>query len=246
MYTTYVFNPLYNGLILLADWLPFLDAGLLIVLFTLIVKLVLFPISRKAVRTQAMMKQVEPELRAIKERYKDDRQQQALETMKLYKEKQVNPFSSIFLLLIQLPIIFALYQIFYSTGFSSINADILYSFVSVPGQISTSFLGLLDVSQKSVILAILAAVSQYYQIKLSVPPVAPRVEGAKPSFQDDLARNMQVQMKYVFPIMILFISYHAAAALAIYWITSNLFMIGQELYIRKQMKREAEMKLRVI
>ncbi|HEY0907740.1 MAG TPA: YidC/Oxa1 family membrane protein insertase [Candidatus Paceibacterota bacterium] len=246
MYTTFVYNPLYNGLILLADWLPFLDAGLLIVLFTIVVKLVLFPISKKAVRTQAMMKQVEPELRSIKERFKDNKQQQAIETMKLYKEKQINPFSSIFLLLIQLPIIFALYKIFYSTGFSSVNADILYSFVAVPTNISNSFLGLIDVSQKSAVLAVLAAVSQYFQIKLSVPPAPPKVEGAKPSFQDDLARNMQVQMKYVFPIMILFISYHAAAALAIYWTTSNLFMIGQELYIRRQMRNEAEMKMRVV
>lgn len=242
LYTTFVYNPLYNGLILLADWLPFLDAGVLIILFTLIVKLILFPLSKKAVRTQAMMKQVEPELRAIKEKFKDDKQQQALETMKLYKEKQVNPFSSIFLLLIQLPIIFALYRIFYYSGLSDIHTSILYSFVHAPAAINMMFLGLVDVTQKSVTLAILAAISQYFQIKLSTPAAAPKTPGSTPSFQDDLARNMQTQMKYVFPVMILFISYHVAAALAIYWTTSNLFMIGQELYIRKQLKKEAEAK----
>lgn len=236
LYNTFIYNPLYNGLILLAGYLPFLDAGVLIVLFTIIVKLILYPLSKKAVRTQAMMKIMEPELKALKEKYKNDKQAQALETMKLYKEKQINPFSSIFLLLIQLPIIFALYKIFYSTGFSSIHTEILYSFVNIPPAIGTHFLGLIDVTQKSIVLALLAAVSQYFQIALSVPTIAKKVEGG--SFQDDFARNMQMQMKYIFPVMIFFISFNIASALSIYWITSNLFMIGQELYIRKQMAKE--------
>jgi YidC/Oxa1 family membrane protein insertase len=236
LYTTFIYNPLYNGLIYLSDLLPFFDAGVLIVLFTIIVKLILFPLSKKSVRTQAMMKLIEPELKAIKEKHKSDKQAQALATMKLYKDKNINPFSSIFLLLIQLPIIFALYKIFYSTGFSSINADILYSFVDVPPQISTYFLGLVDVSKKSVALAICAAVSQYFQIKLSTPNIPKKTEGG--GFQEDFARNMHLQMKYIFPIMILFISYHVAAALAIYWTTSNLFTIGQELFIRRQLAKE--------
>jgi len=238
MYATFIYNPLYNGLIFLAHTLPFLDAGVLIILFTVIVKLILFPLSKKAVRTQAMMKIVEPELRAIKEKYKDDKQKQALETMKLYKEKQVNPFSSILLLFIQLPILFAIYKIIYSTGFSSIHTDILYSFVSAPESISTLFLGIVDVAaKKNIILALVAAASQYFQISLSTPKLAPKTTGG--GFQDDLARNMQTQMKYVFPVMIFFTSYSFPAALAIYWTTSNLFMIAQELYIRKQMAREA-------
>jgi YidC/Oxa1 family membrane protein insertase len=236
MYATLIYNPLYNGLILLAHTFPFFDAGVLIILFTVIVKFLLYPLSKKAVRTQALMKQVEPELRAVKEKYKDDKQKQATETMRIYKEKNVNPFSSILLLFIQIPILFAIYKIFYSTGFSSINTDILYSFVQVPGPISSSFLGLIDVTEKSVVLAVIAAVSQYYQIKLSVPVSPKKTEGA--TFQDDLVHNMQTQMKYVFPVMILITSYTFASALAIYWITSNLFMIGQELYIRRQLARE--------
>lgn len=240
MYTTFIYNPLYNGLILLADTLPFFDAGVLVILFTVLVKLILFPISKKAARTQLMMKSVEPDLKAVKEKYKDDKQAQAVATMKLYKDKQVNPFSSILLLLIQLPIIFALYKIFYVAGFSTIHTDILYSFVGVPNHINTLFLGLIDVTQKNVVLALLAAVSQFFQIKLSMPITPKKIEGG--SFQDDLARNMQVQMKYVFPVMIFFISYNIASAIALYWITSNLFMIGQEFYIRRQIAKEGEVK----
>lgn len=224
LYTILIYNPLYNGLIFLADLLPFLDAGVIIILFTIIVKIILFPLSKKAVRTQAMMKLVEPELKSIKEKYKNDKQAQATETMKLYKEKGVNPFSSILLLFIQIPILFALYQIFYSNGLTTAGNSAL-------------FLGIVDVSQKNMWLAVIAAVSQYFQISLSTPNIPKKTEGG--GFQADFARSMQLQMKYVLPVIILFVSYQVAGALALYWATSNLFMIGQELFIRKQMAREA-------
>jgi len=235
LYTNFIYNPLYNGFVFLSGALPFLDIGIVIILFTIIVKLILFPISKKAVRTQALMKLVEPELNLIKEKYKDDKQAQALKIMNFYKEKQINPFSSIFLLFIQLPIIFALYRIFYN-GFSPVHIDLLYSFIHAPETISTIFLGFVDVTSKSWFMAAIAAISQFFQIKLSVPALAPRKD--KPSFSDDFARNMQVQMKYVLPIMIFFISANIASALALYWITSNLFTIGQELVVRKQLIKE--------
>lgn len=239
LYTTFIYQPLYNGLILLVDLLKHLswvDAGMIIVLFTIIVKLILFPLSRKAVRTQAMMKLVEPELAAIKEKHRADKQAQAMATMDLYKKRGINPFSSIFILIIQIPIIIALYRVFYTAGFSTIHTELLYSFVPTPELPGTLFLGLLDVTKKSAILAVLAAVSQYFQISLSTPPAPKKTEGG--GFQEDFARNMQVQMKYVFPVMILFISYNVAGALALYWITSNVFTIVQELVIRRQLAKE--------
>lgn len=239
LYTTFIYDPLYNGLVILmnsARYAPWIDAGMVVVLFTIIVRLILFPISKKAARTQVIMKTVEPELAAIKAKYKDDKQAQAVHTMAFYKEKKINPFSSILLLFIQLPIIIALYRIFYTTGFSTVHTELLYSWVSIPPAIGTHFLGLIDVSQKSIFLAVLAAVSQYFQISISAPKPTARVEGAK--LHEDLARNMQTQMKYVFPVMIFFISWNVAGALAIYWVTSNLFMIGQELYIRRQIAKE--------
>ncbi|PJE74536.1 MAG: hypothetical protein COV01_00685 [Candidatus Taylorbacteria bacterium CG10_big_fil_rev_8_21_14_0_10_41_48] len=235
LYTNLIYNPLYNGFVFLSGALPFFDIGIVIILFTIIVKLILFPISKKAVRTQALMKLVEPELNSIKEKYKDDKQAQALKVMNFYKEKQINPFSSIFLLFIQIPIIFALYRIFYN-GFSPVHIDLLYSFIHAPETVSTIFLGFVDVTSKSWFMAAIAAISQFFQIKLSSPVLAPRKD--KPSFSDDFARNMQVQMKYVLPIMIFFISANIASALALYWITSNLFTIGQELVVRKQLVKE--------
>ncbi|HEY9481044.1 MAG TPA: YidC/Oxa1 family membrane protein insertase [Candidatus Paceibacterota bacterium] len=240
LYTHIIFLPLYNGLVFLSGHIPYLGAGGVIILFTVIVRLILFPLSRKAARTQALMRQIEPELASVKERFKDDKQQQALETMKIYKEKDVNPFSSILLLIIQIPIIFALYRVFYSVGFSAPDSTLLYSFVHAPATLDTIFLGVIDITKKSAILAVLAALSQYLQIRFAVPKPAPKT--GKGGFQEDFAHTMHMQMKYVFPVMILFIAWNVAGALALYWITSNLFMIAQELVVRKQMAREAAVK----
>ena len=156
--------------------------------------------------------------------------------MKLYKEKKINPFSSILLLFIQIPILWALYKIFYSSGLSAVNADILYSFVNVPPAVSTFFLGIVDVSQKNIWLAVAAAITQYFQISFSTPNFPKKTE--RGDFQENFARSMHIQMKYILPMIILFVSYQVAGALALYWATSNLFMIGQEIYIRKQLARE--------
>src|SRR5690606_5202936 len=111
-----LYQPLYNGLIFLIDVIPYRDAGLAVVLLTIAVKLILFPLSKKAVRTQLILKQVQPELDSLKEKHKDDKQAQAQAMMGLYKEKGINPFSSFFLILIQLPIILTLYRIFVGSG----------------------------------------------------------------------------------------------------------------------------------
>jgi YidC/Oxa1 family membrane protein insertase len=105
-----VYNPLYNGLIFLFDTFPWIDAGFAVIIFTILVRFVLFPLSKKSIITQVRMKEIEPELQKIRQST-SDKQQQALLQMKLYKEKGVNPFSSFFLLFLQLPIIYSLYYI---------------------------------------------------------------------------------------------------------------------------------------
>lgn len=235
-FTAVFYQPLYNGLIFLISLSPLIDLGVAVILFTCIVRLILFPLSRKAVRTQLRMKEIEPKMQAIREKYKDNREEQARQTMALYKESGVNPFSGILLLLIQLPIIISLYQIFYSSGLPKVAMGLLYSFVKVPHAISTMFLGSIDITQKSLVFALLAAVSQYFQVHFSMP-LQPK--SATPSFSNDLARSMSIQMKYVFPIIVFFIAYNISAAIAIYWLTSNLFTIGQEIYIRRGHKKTA-------
>ncbi len=237
LFNLFFYKPLYNGLIFLIGVLPWVDIGIVVILFTCLVKLILFPLSKKSVLTQIRIKEIQPELDAIKEKYKDNKQEQALKVMALYKEKKVNPFSGILLIFIQIPIIFALYYVFLKGGLPKINTDLLYSFIKIPKSIDVSFLGLLDITQKSYLMAFFAALTQFFQVKFATPQV--KKSGTSPSansFKDDLAKSMSVQMKYILPVVIFFIAKGLPSVVALYWTTSNLFTIGQELYLRRSRK----------
>jgi YidC/Oxa1 family membrane protein insertase len=219
--------------------LPWADAGIIIILVTIIVRLILFPLSQKSIRTQLKMKDISPELEALKLKYANDKQEQAKQTMAFYKQKGVNPFSGFFAILIQFPIIISLYRIFYAGGISKIDPALLYSFVHVPSHaVSMVFLGFVSLVNKNIIFALLAAITQFFQAQIITPPQPPVVAGAKKSVGNDLARSMTFQSKYVFPILIFFIAYAVSAAVSLYWIVSNLFSIGQELYVRRQYKKQ--------
>lgn len=209
--------------------LPFADAGVAVILVTALVRLVLFPLSRKAIRAQVAMQKIAPELELIKEKYKGNQEEQARATLELYKNSGVNPFSGFLVLIIQLPIIFALYHIFLSTGFPHIDATRLYSFIHAPAEVSGFFLGV-DLTQKSALLAFMAALSTFFQIRLATPPAAKN----SGSLGNDLARSMQTQMKYFFPVLVFFIAYKISGVIALYWLTTNLFTIGQEIYVRRK------------
>jgi YidC/Oxa1 family membrane protein insertase len=233
-YHTFFFDPLYNALIALFHILPWADAGIVVVILTIMVRFVLFPLSRKAVHTQVKMQEIGPEVEEIKKKYKDKPDEMARVTLALYREKGVNPFSGILVILIQLPIVIALYQIFLKAGFPNVDPTFLYSFIRVPENINTTFLGLIDITLRSIPLALLAAVTTYIQFVVSTRgQVAPKGN----SFGDNLTRSMQTQMKYIFPVIVFFISYQISGVIALYWFTTNLFTIIQEIVIRGKLKR---------
>lgn len=236
VFHTLFYNPIYNSLVFLIDVIPGGDVGVAIVAVTVFVKLILFPLSKKAVRTQMLMKRIEPELKKIKEQYANDRAKLAQMTMEIYRANKINPFSSVLLILVQIPVIFALYWVFYKGGLPVVDTSILYSFIPNPTEINIMFLNLLDVSGKSIIIAALAGITQYYQVALSLPPLQKRTEQA--TFKDDLARSFHLQMRYVMPVFVFVFSYALSTAIALYWLTSNIFAIGQELVIRKQVKEK--------
>ena len=240
LFSTFIYNPLYNGLIFLLSVIPGGDIGVAVILLTLVVKFILFPLARKAVVTNMKMKELQADMKEIQKKHKDNKEEQAMATMNLYREKGINPFSSLLLIFIQIPIILGLYWVFLKAGWPAINTEILYSFIQAPESISTMFLGFLDVTERSVVLAVIAGATQYFQVKFAMPPLAPKDKNAAPSFKDDLARSMQVQLKYVLPIIVMFIAYSLSSAISLYWITSNLFTIWQEVIVRRQLKKEAE------
>jgi YidC/Oxa1 family membrane protein insertase len=218
------FQPLYNALIGLMDIAPFLDAGLAVIVFTCLVRLALFPLSASMMKTQSALKLLDPQIKDLKEKYKNNSQEQAERLLALYKENKINPFSGVFLAFAQLPIILALYFVF-ERGFSTIDTAILYSFIAPPASINTIFLGLVDVSGKSILFALLVSVSGFLQAQFM--PTTPS------SADNAFTKSLQLQMKYMFPVLTGFISYQLSVAISLYWITSNMFSVVQELFLRK-------------
>lgn len=227
------FQPLYNALVWLTDILPGGDVGLAVIILTLIVRLILFPLQHRMTSTQHKLKALEGEIKAIKDKHAKDPSQQAKAMMALYKEHGISPFSGFLLLLIQLPILWALYKVF-QDGLS-IQAGLLYSFVAAPVIINHFFLGIFDLSQRNIILSLVAGLTQYFQIHFALP-VPPKTDpNAAPDFKNDLARSMSFQMRFVLPIMIVIFSLGFPSVVALYWITTSLFSIAHELYVKRQM-----------
>jgi len=236
IYHTLISQPLYNGLIALMHLLPFADVGVIVIVFTIIVKLILLPLSLKASRAQIQMKAIEKDLSSIKEKYKDNKEEQSRQTIQYYKDNNINPLAGILILIIQLPIVIGLYRIFLKSGLPQINTAMLYSFVHPPASVNMIFLHTANIAQKSIILALIAGLTTYFQISQ-----ANSSSKSSPStgIQGDMAKAMAMQMKYFFPVMVTFISYSISGALALYWITSNVFAIVQEIYIKKKYHKAA-------
>ncbi len=235
-----LYQPFVNVLALLVSIIPGGDVGIAIILLTILVKLVLFPLSEKQIRNQTAMNMLAPELNKIKASGAS-KEEQAKLTFELYKKHKTNPFSGCLLLLVQIPILIALYSVFYKG--LNLDSSVLYSFVHEPAHISMFFLGLINIGGKSLVLAILAGVAQYFQAIYMPKPVTSG--GDANSFQDSFAKSMQMQMKYIFPILMAFIAYRSGA-LALYWITSSIFTTGQQIYVKRTEKKILTEEVRVL
>ena len=170
MYNQFIFQPLYNGLVGIMVLIPGIDVGIAVIIFTIIIRLILFPLSKSALLTQVRMKEVEPEAAKIRTQYANEKQTQALKVMELYKAKKVKPFSGILLLIIQLPILLALISVFYKI-IPTIDTHILYVSIQTAFNHMTApsptLLGL-DLTKKNIILAIITGVVQFFQLHYSV------------------------------------------------------------------------------
>lgn len=209
--------------------MPGHDAGVAIVLITLVVRMILYPFYRSQVKAQKAMQDLQPRLSAIKSEFPDDKEKQAKAMMDLYKEHKVNPFSSCLPLLVQLPVFIAVYQVLRDGLTKPDSLDLLYSFVSKPDVINPFFFGILDLSQRSIILAILAGAAQFWQGKMLYAqrpdPALRKKEGVK---DEDTMAIMNKQMMYIMPIMITFIGFSLPSGLSLYWLISTLFMVAQQ------------------
>jgi YidC/Oxa1 family membrane protein insertase len=236
LWNTIFYQPIFNILVLIVNNVTFGDVGFAIIIVTILVKFILYPLTKKSIKSQILMKRMEPEIKQIKKDY-PNKEEQAKKTFELYKKYGTNPFSGCLVVLIQLPVIFALYYVFYKG--LSLDAGPIYSFIAKPINIHTNFLGFIEINSKSALLAIIAGLTQFLQGYLA-SPIKPKVEvikasdiEEKKSFQDEISGSMQMNVKYILPLFIAFISWRISAAVALYFVISNIFTIVQEWYIRR-------------
>jgi YidC/Oxa1 family membrane protein insertase len=234
MFHTFFYEPVYNLIVLVLTFVPLHDIGTAIVIVTLIVKGLLLPLNLSALRTQYMMKRIEPEMKKIKELQKKDPQAASKQMIDLYKKDKINPFSSLLVMIIQIPIFFALYFVFYKGLFN--DPDSIYSFVTFPETLHTIAFGLFDVTQKNIILAVLAGISSYYLAKRqTMDMVSVKESHEEESFQDHFMKSMKLQMLYVLPIIVAVSAAFLPAALALYWFISNLASYALDVYMKNKL-----------
>ncbi|OGZ24066.1 MAG: hypothetical protein A2896_01070 [Candidatus Nealsonbacteria bacterium RIFCSPLOWO2_01_FULL_43_32] len=221
-----LYQPLFNALIFLYNYIPGHDFGIAVIVLTLLIKLILYPLGVQGIRSQRALSGLQPKIKEIQEKFKNDKEKQAKATMELYKQEKINPFSGCLPLLVQLPILIGLFQVFWR-GFGEQQLRFLYGFVAYPGQINMAFLGIVNLAEASIFLAILNGIMQFFQTKMMTPRPgsgqAPTKKGSP-----DFSSMMQKQMLYFFPLFTVFILWRMPAAIGLYWLTTTLFTILQQ------------------
>jgi YidC/Oxa1 family membrane protein insertase len=228
-----LYQPLFNLLILLYQWLPIHDFGIAIIVLTLFIRLILYPSTNQALRSQMALSRLQPKVQEIQKRYKGDLAKQSQAILALYRQEKINPLSGIFPLLIQFPILIALFYVFqtFKDGLSPAELSLLYRPVSLPTITSPLFLGVLNLAQPSFFLAILAGFFQYLQQKMFLPA---KLNSVPQNPQGQFSQVLQKQMTYFFPILTVFILLKLPAALGLYWLSTTLFSIFQQHLIFKK------------
>jgi YidC/Oxa1 family membrane protein insertase len=228
LFKTILLEPIFNLTVFIYMVLPGGDLGIAIIALTIITRVVLFPLTLKTIRSQRALNTLSPRVEEVKEKFKHDKTAQSAAIMQLYKENNVNPLSGCLPLLIQIPVLIALYRTFLSLSKGS-GFDMLYSFISRPENINTNAFGLLDLALPSAVLAVAAGVFQYFQAKQSA--MLQKTPGG--SGQKQMAA-LQGQMLYFFPIMIIIISWNLPAGLTLYWVSATIFSILEQTYIKRR------------
>jgi len=231
LFNVILYQPLLNLLVFFYNVVPGSDVGVAIILLTIIIKLILYPLSQQSIKGQKALQDIQPKMDEIKKQYSNDKEKQAQALMQLYKDQKVNPFSSCLPLLIQLPILLAVYQVF-RTGLSSNSLDLLYPFIQNPGQLNPIAFGFLDLSKSNIVLALLAGAAQFWQAKmLSTKKPAIKSAGAK---DENLMAAMNKQMLYFMPVTTVFIGISLPGGLVLYWFLVTILTALQQLIVFKK------------
>jgi YidC/Oxa1 family membrane protein insertase len=230
----FFYKPILNTLIFIISKIPGHSLGLGIILLTLIIKLILLGPNHKALKAQKAMQKIQPQLDALKIKYKDDQQKLAQETMAIWKKYKVSPMSSCLPMLIQFPILIALFYVV-KDGFDSVSPEMLYSTLKNfdPTSVNPNFLGIIDLTKINIIiLPIIVGGLQFLQMKLTLGKTNTNKPAKKDETPNPMA-GMSKMMQYAMPVMIAVFTASLPAAVGFYWGTSTLFGIGQQFFVNK-------------
>ncbi len=243
-----IYQPIYNALIGLYTLCG--DFGIAIIILTLVIKLSLIPLSREQIESQKEMQAILPEIKKLQKKYKDDKEKLTKETMALYKKHKVNPAAGCLPLIVQMVVFITVYRVIINLSHDhhlSVSTDQLYPFITQPSDINGFFLGFMNLAEPFVAIAVITAAAQFYQLKMMQAKnkkhteKKPAPKSQKKETDPDFATIMQKQMLFIIPIMTLFIGLKFPSGLALYWLTSTVFMIAQQwIVMHKEKKSDME------
>lgn len=247
LFNIFLYQPIASILVLLYGVLPG-GFGVAIIVLTILVRLILYPLSAKGIESQKALTDIQPKVKEIQDKYKDDQEKQVQEVLNVYKEAKINPFSGFLPLLIQIPILIALYRVLRHVQDDNFS-EALYSFVPFSGEINSMFLGIVDlgldglnqingnwmamVGAITIILGTGAA--QFFQMRMATRRHETKKEKKKK--QDpamEMAEKMQKQMIYFFPVFTVVILLKLPLAVGLYWLTTAVFSIIQQHIVFKK------------
>lgn len=259
-----IVQPFFNVLLVLYTYIPGGDFGIAIIAMTILIRFAMWPLVKKQLHQTRKMRELQPELAKIKKQSKGNKQLEGMQMMELYKRHGVSPFRSIGILLIQLPIFIALYQVIqiftsHRERLEAFTYDFLQKLqpiadvVSNPEDFNEKLLGVIDITQHAissngvnvflVILAVLAAGTQYIMSRQTMPHTEPRrrlrdimseVSQGKEPDQAEMNAAVMGKMTKVLPFFMLFVMLNLPGALALYYAVSNLVAVAQQHYILKR------------
>ncbi len=228
IFHTVLFQPIFNLLVFLYNVLPGADVGFAIIALTILIKLALWPLMHTSLKSQKALQEIQPKIEELKVQYKGDREGLSKAMMGLYQTEKVNPLSSCLPILVQLPVLIALYQVLFK-GFGGDTLTHLYSFIHNPGHINTMFLGFIDLTKPYLFLALLSGIFQYFQTRMLISKQPPKlVRGTEGAKDESMLASMNKTMLYFMPIMTVVIGATLPGGLTLYWVTVNIFSIIQQ------------------
>lgn len=270
MFELLIIQPVFNLLIGLYSIIPGGDFGIALIVFTILVRMALFPLVKKQLHQSRAMKKLQPELAKIKAATKGNKQQEGIEMMDLYKRHGVSPFRSILILFIQLPIFIALYQVIriftydidrvseLTYGFLQ-NLDSVRQLIAHPEQFNEKLFGIVDLTQPAIaqgtvniwilLIVLIATAAQYYMSRQLMPQsenqkgfrqIMEEAAEGKQADQSEMNAIITGKMTKIFPFIMLFIMIGLPGALVLYYAVSNLVAVGQQAYVLNQDEEELE------